>query len=298
MTISSEPSIAAELVARISTDTSRGREFSVFETRIHNAPYQVVTRLLYEDPYREHLKAGLGFLVDLAWVRKFYFPEMTNQVSPIVGARNGLTLSIVDEEGHRVTLPAVAAAGRSRRAFPLLFVDPLLVALNRPADLPRREWAVEVTQTEDPSLRALGALPADALRTLLVATLAAGILALSLAMTARAARASARLAEMRSDFVSTMTHELKTPLATIRAVGESVASGRVTTVDTVREYAQLVVQESKRLTRLVDNSLAYSRITDVADAYHFEALDFYALVDEALHGFASQPSANGLRYRD
>jgi signal transduction histidine kinase len=88
-----------------------------------------------------------------------------------------------------------------------------------------------------------------------------------------------------------MTHELKTPLATIRAVGESVASGRVTTAEMVREYAQLVVQESKRLTRIVDNSLAYSRITDVADAYHLEALDLPALVEEALHGFTSQSSA-------
>src|SRR5262249_51205989 len=102
----------------------------------------------------------------------------------------------------------------------------------------------------------------------------------------------ARLAEMRSEFMSTVTHELKTPLATIRAAGDSVASGRVANEDTVKEYAQLVVQESKRLARLVDNVLAYARITDVAEVYHFEPLDLHAVIDEALGGFTAQLSAH------
>ena len=55
---------------------------------------------------------------------------------------------------------------------------------------------------------------------------------------------------------------------------------RVTSPDALRDYAQLVVQESKRLTRLVDNLLAYARITDVTEAYTFTALDVGALLDE------------------
>ena len=54
-------------------------------------------------------------------------------------------------------------------------------------------------------------------------TLAGGV-----ALTIRAVRASAALAEMRADFVSTVTHELKTPLATIRAVGDTLVRGRLT----------------------------------------------------------------------
>jgi signal transduction histidine kinase len=92
-----------------------------------------------------------------------------------------------------------------------------------------------------------------------------------------------------------VTHELKAPLATIRAIGDSVASGRVTDTETLKDYAQLVVQESKRLARLFDNLLAYSRITDVTEAYHFEALDLPGLVDEALRGFRSQLSGSGFQ---
>ena len=111
------------------------------------------------------------------------------------------------------------------------------------------------------------------------------MLVLGLVLTVRASQARARLAELRSDFVSTVTHELKTPIAAIRAAGDTMARGRVTGPDALRDYAQLVVQESKRLTRLVDNLLAYARITDVTEVYTFAALDPGALLDDVLGGF-------------
>jgi signal transduction histidine kinase len=112
-------------------------------------------------------------------------------------------------------------------------------------------------------------------------------------MTMRAVRANARLAQLRSDFVATVTHELKTPLATIRAVGDTLVSGRIGTQTAQREYAQLVVQESKSLTRLVDNLLALSRITDVTEVYSFEPQSVDALVEDTLQGFGPQLEAAG-----
>ena len=47
-------------------------------------------------------------------------------------------------------------------------------------------------------------------------------------MTARAIRIQARLAELRSDFVSTVTHNLKAPIASIRILGETLARERTT----------------------------------------------------------------------
>src|SRR5262249_15739419 len=92
-------------------------------------------------------------------------------------------------------------------------------------------------------------------------------------------------------------HELKTPIATIRAVGETLVSGRVTNGDTLRDYAQLVVQEAKRLTRLVDNLLAYARITDVTEAYSFEPVDLIALVDQGRQEFRAQLQGGGFELR-
>ena len=118
------------------------------------------------------------------------------------------------------------------------------------------------------------------------------MLALGLVLTARAVRESERLTELRSEFVSTVTHELKTPIATIRAAGDTIVRGRITSAEGLREYAELVVQEAKRLGRLVDNLLAYARITDVTELYHFDAIDVRALVDDATQEFGAQLAAD------
>jgi signal transduction histidine kinase len=90
---------------------------------------------------------------------------------------------------------------------------------------------------------------------------------------------------MRSEFVSTVTHELKTPMAVIQSIGETMVRGRVTSPGQQREYAQLLVQETYRLRHLIDNLLAYARVTQVADVYAFEALQPDEVVEEALVGF-------------
>jgi two-component system phosphate regulon sensor histidine kinase PhoR len=121
------------------------------------------------------------------------------------------------------------------------------------------------------------------------------LLALSLFATARAARASAAIATVRADFVATVTHVLKTPLSTIRAVGETLARGRVKTEQDLHRYAHLLVREERRLTRLVNNLLAYSRVTDVTQIYSFETLEPAALISEATEGFRRQLTDSEVR---
>jgi two-component system phosphate regulon sensor histidine kinase PhoR len=89
---------------------------------------------------------------------------------------------------------------------------------------------------------------------------------------------------MRSDFVSSVTHELKTPLASIRAMADTLAR-RPIGGETVRDYAELLMQEARRLTRLVDNLLAYARVTDVTEMYSFEPIAPAELVDDVLQNF-------------
>jgi signal transduction histidine kinase len=85
-----------------------------------------------------------------------------------------------------------------------------------------------------------------------------------------------------------VTHELKTPIATIRAAAETLSGGRLTRADMLQDYGQIVVVEAKRLTRLIENLLAYARITDVADVYSFERLDLGELIEEVHQEFQAQ----------
>ena len=105
----------------------------------------------------------------------------------------------------------------------------------------------------------------------------------------------AKLSEMRSRFVSSVTHELKTPLANIHALAATLARESQVTSERYRAYPHLVMQEATNLGRLVDNMLAYARITDVAEAYAFEPMAAAELVDEALKGFQPQLADNSIR---
>jgi signal transduction histidine kinase len=292
VSVQREPSVASAMVDRITTDARGGRRFSIFDLDVSGAKYQVITHLMYRDQTREQLDGVFGFMVNLSWARQHYFSELANQVARIIGTQSELTLGIMDERGQRVssTQAVVGADPARRRSFPLMFFDPLLLAVNQPADFQRREWYVEVIGAGDPTLLA----PIRwANWALMLSALAGAMLAIGMLMTARAVEARADLAELRSEFVSSVTHELKTPIAAIRAAADTLVSGRIPSSSGQREYAQMVVQEAKRLTRLVDNLLALSRITDVTEAYSFEPLALDALVERTLQDFRYQFKETG-----
>ncbi|MGA2738383.1 MAG: HAMP domain-containing sensor histidine kinase [Bryobacteraceae bacterium] len=68
------------------------------------------------------------------------------------------------------------------------------------------------------------------------------------------------LNEVRSQFVASVSHELKTPLTAIRMFAETLAMGRTGDERTKSEYLDTIVNESERLARLVDNVLDFSKI--------------------------------------
>jgi two-component system phosphate regulon sensor histidine kinase PhoR len=278
----------------VESDIAARRRYSVFDTSIGGAPYQVVALLAYEGAARERLDRVFGVAVNLKWARAHYFNDILQQVAQIAGNASATSFSIVDEHGRRVagSLERGSRETVATRTFPVLFFDPTLITVDPPADLTQRSWTVATSAAGDPTfvLAARGAR-----RSLVVVGAGVTLLALSLLATARAARASAAVAAVRADFVATVTHELKTPLSTIRAVGETLVRGRIKTDQDLNRYAHLLVREERRLTRLVNNLLAYSRVTDVTEVYTFEALEPAALIAEAAQGFRRQLADGAVR---
>jgi nitrogen-specific signal transduction histidine kinase len=76
----------------------------------------------------------------------------------------------------------------------------------------------------------------------------------------RDVRRELRTAEMRSQFVSSVSHELKTPLTAIRMFAETLKLGRTKNPESQKEYLDTIVNESERLTRLLNNVLDFSKI--------------------------------------
>ena len=290
------PEVAAVLLRRIERDVVHRRSHSIFEMSIAGVPYQVIARPVYSPRDPDRATGGLAVLVNLTWVHRNYFAAITSQVSRIGSMGSGLVATILDE--HDATLPGFGPPQTEppqvSRTFTMAFFDPTLAVLDPPPDLPLRTWTIHVGGAVDPTL-ALAARGAR--RTLVVIGAGAVALAIGLVVTGRAARAMAKVAELRADFVATVTHELKTPVQVIRSIGETLARGRVVNGARLREYAQLLVQEGHRLSRLIDNLLAYSRVTDVTQLYSFEPLSPADIVDEALRGFQLLMEEGGFQAR-
>ncbi len=86
----------------------------------------------------------------------------------------------------------------------------------------------------------------------------------------RDVRRDVRVAEMRSRFVSSVSHELKTPLTSIRMFAESLRMGRSSARSHRDEYLDTIIGESERLTRLLNNVLDFSRIEQGRKDYDFK----------------------------
>lgn len=91
-----------------------------------------------------------------------------------------------------------------------------------------------------------------------------------------------RIAQLRSDFVSNVTHELKTPLTSIRMFAETMHLGRIKKKNERQEYLSIIVNETERLTRLINNVLDFSKIEKNKKEYHFEPTDLSIVVQSAV----------------
>ena len=92
-----------------------------------------------------------------------------------------------------------------------------------------------------------------------------------------------RMERMRADFVSNVTHELKTPLTSINMFADSIVLGRVASEEQLKKYAHIIVKESERLKRMVNNILDFSRTESNKLNYHLQEFNLSEIVDDIMH---------------
>jgi signal transduction histidine kinase len=102
------------------------------------------------------------------------------------------------------------------------------------------------------------------------------------------------MARMRADFVSTVSHEFRSPLTGIRQLGEMLLHGRVTGEEKQRRYYKMIVQESERLGRLVENLLDFSRMEEGRKEYRLAPLNTSVWLRELVADFQSQIAGEGI----
>lgn len=187
----------------------------------------------------------------------------------------GVAVALTDRDGHLVLEPSPSAATQHAA---------------RPAAATRLPWTLRVASADpDADLAELAAR-----RPLLLASLA--MMALLVLgggyFVTRAVTRELAVARLQTDFVSTVSHEFRSPLTAIRHLTELLAEGIVTSEERRREYYAVLARETGRLHRLVENLLNFRRMEAGAIEYRFEPLDPADLVREVVAEFQQEITAS------
>ncbi len=105
-----------------------------------------------------------------------------------------------------------------------------------------------------------------------------------------------KLARQKTDFVSNVSHELKTPLTSIRMFAELLAENRVADREKQRSYLQIITSETARLTRLINNVLDFARMERGEKKYNFAKCNFTALVRDTAEAYRPHLESNGFKF--
>src|ERR1039458_4255929 len=104
------------------------------------------------------------------------------------------------------------------------------------------------------------------------------------------------LARQKTDFVSNVSHELKTPLTSIRMFSELLAEGRVSDRAKQRSYLGIISAETARLTRLINNVLDFARIDRGEKKYNIQKCDLVSVVRETADTYRPHLEASGFQF--
>jgi signal transduction histidine kinase len=110
--------------------------------------------------------------------------------------------------------------------------------------------------------------------------LIAGILIFGLILTVRTVSRELELARMKSDFVSTISHEFKSPLTSIRQLAEMLQSGRVPSEERRQKYYDVLLEQSERLSLLTENVLNFAKMEEGRKEFIFEETDIKSLLED------------------
>jgi signal transduction histidine kinase len=256
----------------------------VAEDEVGDRRHQVFLRLFFSDALRVEYFAILGFVVDPETLHGPFFAALHDRsLASLLKTRGGdvpLELRVTDDNGVRVFGQPDLHETAAGVDIPMQYhpVDRILSRLT--SRVAPRVWRIEVAAPPGHGLLGDtgGGYGATALSIVLMLV--------ALGLTLQASRRSAELTRMQADFISHVSHQLKTPLSLLSAATETVTMDRVRSPEKLAQYVGIIRAEVARLSALVQRILEFSRLQQ-ARGYEFEPVDLGALVRETVAAFES-----------
>lgn len=290
-------SLAATLIGQSQEWIGVQRPFAVTYLTFEGRTFQVIYHYLFDALNRGQLGGIEGFLASAEHVRADYFPDFVSGWRPKALRDPGfptLAVSILDTEGHEVSRSGRSLADTfdAEASFPFLFFDAGFfesLSTNRP---PVHDWTVRIGY-ESGQIAEIARRQINPLR---AALLLAGIVAaVGIALTARNAAREIRLSEMKSEFVASVSHDLKTPLAKIQLYADTLMLGRARSQEKFEAYCGIISVQAKKLSRLIQELMDFSRIEAGMREYAMETLDLGEVLRGAIAVFEQDLSEENCR---
>lgn len=103
-----------------------------------------------------------------------------------------------------------------------------------------------------------------------------------------------KLEQVRRDFVANVSHELKTPLTSIRAAAETLLDGAIKDADYSRAFLQTISEETDRLHRLVDDLLTLARVESRQTALNKERIPLRVFLEDQVARYRPLAKTHGV----
>jgi signal transduction histidine kinase len=101
--------------------------------------------------------------------------------------------------------------------------------------------------------------------------------------------------KIKSDFVSSVSHEFKTPLTSIKALAERLKEGKVKDQSKAEQYFSVISQDTEKLTRLVKNILDFSKTEEGKKEYEFTETDVAQFIAQQIENFRKNEIQSGAK---
>ena len=103
-----------------------------------------------------------------------------------------------------------------------------------------------------------------------------------------------KISEMKSDFINNMTHEFKTPLATISVAADTIINSKVITQpERISYFIEMIKKENKRMNRQVEDILAIARLDKKDFEFKWEPLNIHDTIDDVIESIIIQVEDRG-----
>jgi signal transduction histidine kinase len=281
------PGRDALLMPKLREMVKERRAILAFPAVIDGREKYVQVQLRFSGASRERFTSFLGFAVDMERLKTIHLPALIEQRMTAMQQPTGfppLRATLLDEKGHTLA-GDTSGTFVDERSFPVVFFDRELLEYAAPYEQTRDTFKLRTgfgPQTINDIVSA-NTRPQMALMIVLAIIMGGGVF-----FVAGAAAREVRVAELKSNFVASVSHDLKTPLALIQLFAETLELGRVRSTERAQEYYRVINGEARKLTRLIENILDFSKMEAGLRPYRVAPCDVGDLTQHVLAAMERQ----------